>query len=58
MPKPKNLRKTVRLDPKLLEALEKYCERNFADQSTVIRTALAQWPPIKKILEEMKNPSE
>lgn len=47
---------TLRVKGQLLEALEKYCEENFADQSTVIRTALAQWPPIRAKLEEMKRP--
>ena len=46
---------TVRFEDDLLKALELYCERNFADQSTVIRTALAQWPPVQKILEEFNK---
>lgn len=51
----KTKRITLRIKDELLEALEIYCEENFADQSSVIRTALAQWPPIKKILDEMKD---
>lgn len=47
---------TVRIKGQLLEALDQYCEENFADQSSVIRTALAQWAPIRAKLEEMKKP--
>jgi len=47
---------TVRIKGPLLEALSQYCEENFADQSSVIRTALAQWPPIRDILKQ--NPKE
>jgi len=43
---------TIRIKDPLLEALEQYCESNFADQSSVIRTALAQWPPIRDILSQ------
>lgn len=46
---------TVRIKGHLLEALEQYCEENFADQSSAIRTALAQWPPIRDILKQKQN---
>ena len=46
---------TMRIKGQLLEALEQYCEENFADQSSVIRMALAQWPPIRAILNQTKG---
>lgn len=49
---------TIRIKDQLLEALEQYCEENYADQSSVIRTALAQWPPIRDILNQIKKEAQ
>jgi len=49
---------TIRIKGHLLEALEQYCESNFADQSSVIRMALAQWPPIRDILKQIQITKE
>lgn len=43
---------SVRLPEKIARALDKYCEDNFLDRSTVIRTALINWEPLKKYLKE------
>ena len=41
---------SVRLPGKVARALEKYCKENFVDRSTVLRTALIHWEPIRKYL--------
>lgn len=54
----KTKRITLRIEDELLEALETYCEENFAGQSSVIRTALAQWPPIRDILNQITKEAQ
>lgn len=44
---------SVRLPSELAQALEKYCQENFVDRSTVLRTAFIQWEPIRKYLERI-----
>ncbi len=45
---------TMRADPELKRAVAIYGERNFIPETNVIRMAIAQFPPIKKILEELR----
>ena len=45
----------LRVDPVLKQALQEYCKINFIDESSAIRMAVAQFPPIKKILEDMRE---
>ena len=45
----------MRVDPLLKRALQKYCEKNFIDESSAVRMAVAQWPPIKEILDELRK---
>jgi hypothetical protein len=43
----------LRVDPLLKQALQEYCKINFIDESSAIRMAVAQYPLIKKILEDL-----
>jgi len=45
----------ARVEPILKEAIEKYCKENFIDESSAVRMALAQFQPIKKIVEELQT---
>ena len=45
----------VRMDHILKKAIRKYCELNFIDQSSAVRIAIAQFPPIRKIIEELQT---
>ena len=47
-----NQRVAVRLPDEIARALDKYCKDNYLDRSTVIRTALINWEPLKKYLKE------
>ena len=44
-------RVAVRLHGEIARALDKYCEDNYLDRSTVMRTALINWEPFKEYLE-------
>ncbi|NLK40079.1 MAG: hypothetical protein GX303_07585 [Clostridiales bacterium] len=48
-------RVSVRLPGEIARALDKYCDDNYLDRSTVMRTALLHWGPLKKYLKEAKN---
>ncbi len=45
----------IRVDPLLKRATQEYCKRNFIDESSMIRMAVAQWPPIAAILKELRK---
>ena len=45
-------RVSVRLHGEIARALDKYCEDNYLDRSTVMRMALINWEPLKKYLKE------
>jgi hypothetical protein len=45
----------VRMDSILKKAIRKYCELNFIDQSSAVRIAIAQFPPIREIIEELQT---
>ena len=47
-------RVAVRLHGEIARALDKYCEDNYLDRSTVMRMALINWEPLKKYLKEEK----
>ena len=55
MSKNMDQRVAVRLPGEIARALDKYCEDNYLDRSTVIRTALINWEPFKEYLEREKN---
>lgn len=46
---------SVRLPEKIARALDRYCQDNYLNRSTVIRTALINWEPFKEYLEREKN---
>jgi len=48
-------RATVRLPDEVARALNAYCQDNYVDSSTVLRTALINWEPFKEYLEKEKN---
>jgi len=58
MSKNMDQRVAVRLPGEIARALDKYCEDNFLDRSTVIRTAIINWEPFKEYLEREKNKQE
>ncbi len=58
MSKNMDQRVAVRLPGEIARALDKYCEDNYLDRSTVIRTALINWEPFKEYLEREKNKQE
>jgi len=43
----------MKVDPKLKLAIQKFAEENFISESSTIRMAVAQFPPIKKTLEQL-----
>jgi len=45
-------RVSVRLPGEIARALDKYCEDNYLNRSTVMRMALINWEPLKKYLKE------
>ena len=47
-------RVSVRLPEEIARALDQYCKDNYLDRSTVMRTALLHWGPLKKYLKEEK----
>ena len=47
----------MRVDPELKEALRRFCAENYIDESGAIRMAVAQYPPIKRILDELRTKS-
>jgi len=49
---------SVRLPEKIARALDRYCQDNYLNRSTVIRTALINWEPFKEYLEREKNKQE
>ena len=51
MSKNMDQRGAVRLHGEIARALDKYCEDNYLDRSTVMRTALINWEPFKEYLE-------
>jgi len=51
-------RVSVRLPGEIARALDRYCQDNYLDRSTVIRTALINWEPFKEYLEREKNKQE
>jgi hypothetical protein len=48
-------RVSVRLPGEIARALDKYCDDNYLDRSTVMRTALLHFGPLQKHLKEAKN---
>ena len=44
-------RVSVRLPENIARALDRYCQDNYLNRSTVIRTALINWEPFKEYLE-------
>jgi metal-responsive CopG/Arc/MetJ family transcriptional regulator len=54
----KDTRVTVRLPGEIARALDKYCNDNYLDRSTAMRTALINWEPFKEYLEREKNKQE
>ena len=48
-------RVSVRLPSEIARALVRYCQDNYLDRSTVIRTALINWDPFKEYLEREKK---
>ena len=52
MSKNMDQRVAVRLPDEIARALDKYCEDNYLNRSTVIRMALINWEPLKKYLKE------
>jgi len=48
-------RVSVRLPGEIARALDKYCEDNYMDRSTVLRTALIHWGPLQKYLNAEKE---
>jgi len=52
MSKNMDQRVAVRLPDEIARALDKYCKDNYLDRSTVMRTALINWEPLKKYLKE------
>ena len=43
---------SVRLPGEIARALDRYCQDNYLNRSTVIRTALINWEPLKKYLKD------
>ena len=52
MSKNMDQRVAVRLPDEIARALDKYCEDNYLNRSTVMRMALINWEPLKKYLKE------
>ena len=48
-------RVSVRLPGEIARALDKYCDDNYLDRSTVMRTALLHWGPLQKYLKGGKK---
>lgn len=47
----------IRLDPELKQAIRIFCRENYLDESSAARMAVAQFPPIKEIIERLQAES-
>jgi len=48
----------MRTDPMLKKAVQIYCKLNFTNESDTIRRAVAAYPPIREILEQLRKEEE
>ncbi len=51
-------RVSVRLPGEIARALDKYCDDNYLDRSTVMRTALLHYGPLQKYIKGEKEVSK
>jgi len=51
-------RVSVRIPGEIARALDKYCDDNYLDRSTVIRMALIHYGPLQKHIKEEKEVSK